>query len=99
MTQAQANKVLKAASGQRLGFVKVVRASKARDGATHAATETGELACGNKPHPDITVTDVSAELEDARQANERRSAGGTWHDNDLVFCHENGDPYTSDQLN
>jgi integrase len=35
----------------------------------------------------------------ARQANERRAAGGAWHDNDLVFCHENGDPYTSDQLN
>jgi len=31
--------------------------------------------------------------------SERRTAGGAWHDNDLVFCHENGDPYTSDQLN
>ena len=60
MTQAQASKVLKAASGQKSGFVKVVRASKGRDGAAHAATETGELACGNKPHPD--VTEVSAEL-------------------------------------
>ena len=188
MTQAQASRVLRAASGQRSGFVKVVRASKGRDGVAHAATETGELACGNKPHPDATVTDVSAELTDttcrtcrsqlglddsdeangrlealfvisitlglrpgelrkltwdhvdldrgvvhvwrsasksgdtktpkskrslelpkraiaaltvhqARQANERRAAGGAWHDNDLVFCHENGDPYTSDQLN
>src|SRR6516162_9777853 len=35
----------------------------------------------------------------ARQANERRAAGDAWHDNDLVFCHENGAPYTSDQLN
>ena len=35
----------------------------------------------------------------ARQANERRAAGDAWHDNDLVFCHENGDAYTSDQLN
>jgi integrase len=188
MTLAQASKVLKAASGQKSGFVKVVRAAKGRDGAAHAATETGELACGNKPHPDATVTDVSAELEDttchtcrsqlglddsdeangrlqalfvisitlglrpgelrkltwdhvdldrgvvhvwrsasktgdtktpkskrslelpkraiaaltvhkARQANERQAGGGAWHDNDLVFCHENGDPYTSDQLN
>jgi integrase len=188
MTQAQASKVLKAASGRTAGFVKVVRAAKGQDGAAHAATETGELACGNKPHPDATITDVSAELEDttcrtcrsqlglddsdeangrlealfvisitlglrpgelrkltwdhvdldrgvvhvwrsasksgdtktpkskrslelpkraiaaltvhqARQANERWAAGGAWHDNDLVFCHENGDPYTSDQLN
>jgi integrase len=34
-----------------------------------------------------------------RQTRERRTAGGAWHDNDLVFCHQNGDPYTSDQLN
>jgi hypothetical protein len=34
-----------------------------------------------------------------RQARERRAAGEAWHDNDLVFCHENGDAYTSDQLN
>jgi integrase len=38
-------------------------------------------------------------MHQARQANERRAAGGAWHDNDLVFCHENGDPYMSDQLN
>jgi RNase P subunit RPR2 len=188
MTQAQAGKVLKAASGQKSGFVKVVRASKARDGAAHAVTETGELACGNKPHPDATVTDVSAELKDttcrtcrsqlgldnsdeangrlealfvisitlglrpgelrmltwdhvdldrgvvhiwrsasksgdtktpkskrslelpkraiaaltvhkAREEKERQAAGQAWHDNDLVFCLENGDRYTSDQLN
>jgi integrase len=35
----------------------------------------------------------------ARQDRERLKAGEAWHDNDLVFCHENGDPYTSDQLN
>jgi integrase len=35
----------------------------------------------------------------ARQAKERREAGEAWQDNDLVFCHENGAPYTSDQLN
>ena len=40
MTQAQAGKVLKAASGQKSGFVKVVRASKGRYGAAHAATDT-----------------------------------------------------------
>lgn len=35
----------------------------------------------------------------ARQAKERQAAGHAWHDNDLVFCHENGAPYSSDQLN
>jgi hypothetical protein len=49
MTEAQAAKVLKTASGKATGFVKVVKASKGRYGATHAATETGELACGTKP--------------------------------------------------
>ena len=34
----------------------------------------------------------------ARQANERRAADGAWHDNNLVFCRENGDAYRSDQL-
>jgi integrase len=188
MTLAQASKVLKTAGGTTTGFVKVVRASKGRNGATHAATDVGELACGNKPHPKAAVTDVSAELKDvtcrtcrsqlglddpdeahsrlkalfvisitlglrpgelrkltwdhvdlnrgvvhvwrsasktgdtktpkskrslelpkravvaltahkARQAQERRAAGEAWHDNNLVFCHENGDAYTSDQLN
>lgn len=40
MAQAQASKVLKAAGGQASGFVKVVRASKGRYDAIHAATET-----------------------------------------------------------
>ena len=181
MTQAQASKVLKAAGGQASGFVKVVRASKGRYGATHAATDAGELGCGNKPHPMATVTDVSTELKDVtcrscrsqlglddsaevngrlqallvvsitlglrpgelrmltwdhvdldrgvihvwrsasksgdtktpkskrslelpkravaaltahktRQAAERRAAREAWHDNNLVFCHENGAP-------
>jgi hypothetical protein len=39
MTQARASKVLKATGGQAVGFVKVVRAAKGRDGATHAATD------------------------------------------------------------
>ena len=180
MTQAQAGKVLKAAGGQATGFVKVVRASKGRYGASHAATETGELACGNKPHPNAAVAEVSTELkdvtcrscrsqlrlDDSDEANgrlqalfvisitlglrpgelrkltwdhvdlsrgvvhvwrcasrtgdtktpkskrsldppearhrrpqgtqgqagqERRAAGEAWHDNNLVFCHENGD--------
>src|SRR6185437_13189748 len=31
----------------------------------------------------------------ARQDRERQNAGEAWHDNDLVFCHENGTSYTS----
>jgi integrase len=34
-----------------------------------------------------------------RQAAERLSAGAAWHDTDLVFCHEDGHPYTKDALN
>ena len=188
MTQAQAARVLKAARDQTIGFVKVVKASSGRYGATHAATAANQLACGTKPHPRATITDVSTELKDVtcrscriqlglddgadangrlealfvlsitlglrpgelrkltwdhvdlnrgvihvwrsasqsgdvktpkskrslelpkraiaalaahqkRQAREREAAGATWHDNNLVFCHENGDAYTSDALN
>ena len=35
----------------------------------------------------------------ARQDAERREAGDAWHASNLVFCHENGTPYTSDALN
>ena len=185
MTQQQAAKVLKTASGKGTGYVKVVKASKGRYGATHAATETGELACGTKPHVNATITEVSREPKEAtcrtcrsqlgideadnanlrlealfvlsitlglrpgelrkltwshvdhnrgvvhvwrsasktgdtktlkskrslvlpkraivalkahkaRQDRERREA---WQANNLVFCQENGDPYTSDALN
>ena len=30
---------------------------------------------------------------------QRCEAGEAWHNNDLVFCHENGTAYTSDALN
>jgi integrase len=65
MTEAQAAKVLKTASGKTTGFVKVVKASKGRFGATHAATEIGELACGTKPHPNAPITEVSREPKEA----------------------------------
>jgi len=44
MTEEQASKVLKAAGGQATGFVKVVKVSQGKYAATHAATESGELA-------------------------------------------------------
>ena len=65
MTEEQAAKVLKTASGKATGYVKVVKASKGRYGATHAATETGELACGTKPHKNAPITEVSREPKDA----------------------------------
>jgi hypothetical protein len=34
-----------------------------------------------------------------RQAAERLAAGAAWQDNNLVFCHEDGRMYTSDELN
>ena len=34
-----------------------------------------------------------------RQAAERLAAGAAWHDNNLIFCHEDGRMYTSDALN
>ena len=64
MTQEQAAKVLKAASGKATGYVRVVKASKGRYGATHAATETGALACCTKPHPNAPITDVSREIKE-----------------------------------
>jgi len=41
-----------------------VKASNGRYGATHAATETGELACGTKPHPNAPITDLSREIKE-----------------------------------
>jgi len=188
MTQEQAGRVLKAASGKGMGYVRTVKASKGHYGATHAATETGELACGTKPHRNATITKVGREIKETtcrtcrsqlgldetdnanlrlealfvlaitlglrpgqlrkltwdhvdlsggvvhvwrsasksgdtktaksrrslvlpkraivalkahkvRQDRERREAGEAWRDNDLVFCQENGDAYTSDALN
>jgi hypothetical protein len=65
MTEEQAGKVLRAATGQVTVYVKVVKASRGRYGATHAATETGELACGTKPPKDAPVTQTSIVLEEA----------------------------------
>jgi integrase len=62
MTQDQAARVLKAASGRATGFVKVVKASRGRYGATHAATDADELACGTKPHQDAPLTETSTDL-------------------------------------
>jgi integrase len=65
MTQEQAAKVLKTANGGSSGYVKVVKASSGRYGATHASTESGQLACGTKSHWKAPIIEVSRELKDA----------------------------------
>lgn len=64
VTEEQASRVLQAASGQATVYVAVVKASKGRYGATHAATETGKLARGTKPPADAPVTETSTQLQD-----------------------------------
>jgi len=188
MTEEQASTVLKAASGQPTAYVKVVKTSNGRYGASHAASKNGESACGIKPRNDAPVTETSIDLAETtcrlcraqlgldkdanatqrlealfvlsitlglrpgelrkltwdhvdlaygvihvwrsasrtgetktpqskrslvlpkravdaltkhrkRQAKERLAAGAAWHDTNLVFCHEDGRPYTKDALN
>ncbi len=62
MTEEQASKVLKAAGGQATGFVKVVKVSQGKYAATHAATETGELACGTWTRLGTPVTEIGTDL-------------------------------------
>ena len=42
---------------------------------------------------------VALKAHKTRQDRERREAGEAWQPNNLVFCHANGDAYTSDALN
>jgi integrase len=67
--------VLKAARSQTTGFVKVVKASNGRYGATRAATNTNELACGTKAHPKTAIADISAELKEATCQSCRHQLG------------------------
>jgi integrase len=39
------------------------------------------------------------EVHKKRQGAERLTAGEAWHDDNLVFCHEDGRQYSSDALN
>jgi integrase len=63
MSEEQAGKALRAASGQATGYAKVVKVSSAQYAATHAATESGELACGTWTRPRTPVADVGTDLE------------------------------------
>ena len=62
MTEEQASKVLKAAGGQATGFVKVVKVSQGKYAATHAATGSGELACGTWTRLGTPVTEIGTDL-------------------------------------
>jgi integrase len=188
MSEEQAGKVLRAAGGQAASYAKVVKVSPAQHAATHAATETGELACGTWTRGKIPMAEIGTDLDATtcrlcrtelglddhtgadrrlealfvlsltlglrpgelrklawdhvdlnkgivhvwrsasrtgdvktpqsrrslilprravtalvahrkRQATERLAAGAAWHDNNLVFCHQDGRMYTSDALN
>ena len=62
MTEEQASLVLKAAAGQPAAFVRVVRVGQAKDASTHAATETGELACGTWTRRRASATEIGTDL-------------------------------------
>jgi len=62
MTEDQASKVLQAASGRPTGYVKVVKVSEGKYAATHAATETGKLACGTWTRLSAPITEVGIDL-------------------------------------
>ena len=62
MTEEQANKVLDAAAGQPIEYVKGVKVSGGRYAATHAATEAGEVACGTRPRKPAPITEVGTDL-------------------------------------
>jgi integrase len=62
MTEEQANTVLQATSGLPTGYVKVVKVSQGRFASTHAATETGALACGTWTRLSAPVTEIGTDL-------------------------------------
>jgi integrase len=64
MTETEAAKVLTAATGKPAGYTTVIKIGTSAQAATHAATDTGELACGNRPRPDRTLIQISTDLAD-----------------------------------
>ena len=80
MTQQQAGKVLDAATGGPAGYVTVVKIGKSPHAATHAATETGELACGTKPRSDATITQTGTDLAQATCRSCQAQLDGTGAD-------------------
>ena len=62
MTEEQASRVIEAVTGQPIEYVKAVKVSGGRYAATHAATETGEVACGTRPRKQVPVTEIGTDL-------------------------------------
>ena len=62
MTEEQAGKVLAATSGSPTRYVKVVKVSEGKYAATHAATATGELACGTWTRLSAPVIEIGTDL-------------------------------------
>jgi integrase len=62
MTEEQASRVLAATSGLAVDYVKVVKVSAGKYVSTHAATETGELACGTWTRLSAPVTEIGIDL-------------------------------------
>ena len=81
MTQPQAALVLATAGGTTNGYTVVLRIAKYPQAATHAATKTGELACGTKPQHE--ATEVSTDLADATCRSCRAQLGLDGDSSDL----------------
>jgi integrase len=62
MTEEQATRVLEAAAGQPIEYVKAIKVSADRYAATHAATEADEVACGTRPRKRAHITEVGTDL-------------------------------------
>src|ERR1039457_6094235 len=63
MTEDQAAKLLNAAKRTTSGYTQVVTISKkAGQGAAHTEHDTGELACGTKPHKNAAITQIGTDL-------------------------------------
>jgi integrase len=73
------------------GIVYVWRSTR-RDGGTKTPKSRRSLVL-----PKRAVEALKAHKK--RQAAERLAAGEAWQDHGLVFCHEDGTPYTRDALN
>jgi integrase len=62
MTEEQASKVLQAAGGKPTTYVRVVRVGHSKYSATHAADETGQLACGTWTHLGAPMIEIGTDL-------------------------------------
>jgi len=73
------------------GVIHVWRSTR-RDGDTKTPKSRRSLRL-----PSRAIQTLTAHKK--RQAEERRAAGQAWHENNLVFCHEDGTQYSRDALN